>query len=62
MCKTFLNDKSWLCENLNEIPSYIWNWQILTSSGHNFIVSVYMVSNTVFEFNDFALNQISEIT
>ena len=26
-CKTFLNDQSWLCKNLNEMRSYIWNWQ-----------------------------------
>ena len=26
-CKTLLNDHSLLCENLNELRSYIWNWQ-----------------------------------
>ena len=30
---------------MNEMRSYIKNWQTLTSSGHNFIVSVYIGKN-----------------
>ena len=26
-CKSFLNNQSLYCENLNEMRSYIWNWQ-----------------------------------
>ena len=40
-CKSFLNDQSLYGENLNEMHPSIWNWQTYTSSGHNFIVSVY---------------------
>ena len=27
-CKSFLNDQNLYGENLNEMCSYIWNWQI----------------------------------